>query len=279
MLNLARYLAELGFAPDSTPSLSEIKKRWIDLCKKCHPDTGGDPEQFKRVTHCYKVLTDASYRHKESEREVREGNRNAKGDLNIRIICPVRFEDAFFGRRVMISFNSLEFNPDFSVKPLIGEGALYLKNIVLQLAPGSTAGSEHAFSGQGHRSGDSAGDCLVSVAPESHPRFSVAGQDVASKERVPLELLLKGGRFEVLTMYGPRWAKIRPGTMPGAEIRIAGCGVARRGDHVFSVEPVFPDEAELRTDSWSGLGISWEAEEDVSDEAFVLNLLFDKLRG
>lgn len=40
----------------------EIKKKWRSLCKKHHPDRGGDPEKFKELEEAYHVLSDQDKR-------------------------------------------------------------------------------------------------------------------------------------------------------------------------------------------------------------------------
>lgn len=275
--SLSQFFSELGFKEKENPPLAAVKKRWLELCQLHHPDHGGDPEAFKRVTHAYRMITDASYRQREVEKAIRTGQANGKGDLNIRIICPVSFEDAFFGRTLMISFNALEFNPDFTVKPLIGKSDVYLRNLKISLPAGSVSGSEHTFPGLGHRCQTSSGDCTVSVAPEGHPVFKVEGDDVISHEKVPLELLLKGGKIEVVTMYGPKVARIKPGTPPGSRVKIRKCGVAGRGHHLVVVDGVFPDEAELKKDGWRGLGINWDMKDEPSELENEMTSLFERL--
>lgn len=40
----------------------EVKKKWRSLCKKHHPDRGGDPEKFKEFEEAYHVLADSDKR-------------------------------------------------------------------------------------------------------------------------------------------------------------------------------------------------------------------------
>jgi len=46
----------LGVSRDA--DTKEIKRAWMDLSKKHHPDKGGDVEQFKKVQAAYEVLND-----------------------------------------------------------------------------------------------------------------------------------------------------------------------------------------------------------------------------
>ncbi len=46
----------LGIDKKATPD--EIKKAYRKLAKKNHPDVGGDPEIFKKISHSYEILSD-----------------------------------------------------------------------------------------------------------------------------------------------------------------------------------------------------------------------------
>lgn len=50
----------LGVAPSASPE--EIKKAYRRRARECHPDAGGDEEEFKRVTHAHQVLSDPERR-------------------------------------------------------------------------------------------------------------------------------------------------------------------------------------------------------------------------
>ena len=88
----------LGVAPDAAPD--EIKKAYRRRARESHPDTGGDEEVFKRVTHAYQVLSEPDRRTRYDrfgdDGTQRGGNGNGAGD-------PFGFGglgdvlDAFFG--------------------------------------------------------------------------------------------------------------------------------------------------------------------------------------
>jgi len=50
----------LGVAKDASDC--DIKKAFRRLAVKHHPDKGGDPEEFKRISRAYEVLADARKR-------------------------------------------------------------------------------------------------------------------------------------------------------------------------------------------------------------------------
>eukprot|EP01051_Picozoa_sp_SAG22_P015102 SAG22_NODE_1928_length_3293_cov_29.434878_1_plen_174_part_00 len=54
------YYEKLGVAKDADEN--EIKKAYRKIAVKVHPDKGGDPEEFKKLTEAYEVLSDAHKR-------------------------------------------------------------------------------------------------------------------------------------------------------------------------------------------------------------------------
>jgi DnaJ family protein A protein 2 len=51
---------DLGISKESSPD--EIKKAYRKLAMKHHPDKGGDPETFKKISHAHDVLSDDTKR-------------------------------------------------------------------------------------------------------------------------------------------------------------------------------------------------------------------------
>jgi DnaJ family protein A protein 2 len=51
---------DIGVTKESSPD--EIKKAYRKLAMKHHPDKGGDPETFKKISHAYDVLSDETKR-------------------------------------------------------------------------------------------------------------------------------------------------------------------------------------------------------------------------
>jgi len=50
----------LGVRPDA--SMADIKKAYRTKAGKSHPDKGGDPEEFRLVSHAYKILSEQQTR-------------------------------------------------------------------------------------------------------------------------------------------------------------------------------------------------------------------------
>lgn len=273
-----KYFVELGFSPhDKPPSPAEVKKRWKELCRKHHPDLGGDEKEFMRVMHAYEMLTNPEYRHKHIIEEAKRKNHNSFGDLNIRVHVPVAFDMAFFGQRVVVSYNRIEF--DENLKPVTDKPFDVVAETV-DLPPGSVGGFEHIIAGGGHKMKESFGQAIVVFTPMPHAKFAVQGADVVSREAIPLETLLKGGKVDVMTMYGVQTLRVPPGTKPGTELSIKRCGVMKQGRHVVRAEALFPSQEELKTkEAWQGLGIDWAEAEEEDKEADDMRAVFAKLGG
>ncbi len=73
----------LGVAVDATRK--EIKKAYLVLAKKLHPDKGGDVEQFKSIQKAYDVLGDAEKR----EQYDRTGDEDCRKEDPFKLIVAV----------------------------------------------------------------------------------------------------------------------------------------------------------------------------------------------
>lgn len=271
MTDPREYLEDLGLDPEKKYTADQIKKAWRKLAAKHHPDKGGDPKEFMRIMHSYKMLTDPSYRHK----TVKEAHPD-RADLDVRMQVPVTFEEAFFGRDMSVSYNRIEL--DSNNQPIIKE---HQEVIFVQftLPPGSLDGHDVCLTGKGLKQGDRIGSLYLKVIPLRHNKFSHRGSEIVSKEQVPLKLMLKGGNLEVQTMRGLRTIKIPPATPPGAQIKIPGCGVFKASNHYVELHPIYPSEQDLKQKDWEGLDIKWDQKEDTTDidyEDIFIKLTGDK---
>lgn len=289
MQDLHEALNSLGYQANANPTYSDLKKRWKDLCQKHHPDKpGGNEDAFRRVTHAYKMLTDAEYRQKERDQAARRGNVNARGGLDVRMMIPVSFEDAFFGRKLTISYSICQLDESLQTIPVKDGGEVELDRLTIELTPNTSDGYQQLLAGRGHRCGSERGNALVVIQVLPHPRFHVRDGNVYSSEALPLDLCIKGGQVEVLTMYGLRPVKVRPGTKPGDTIRIPGCGPVRdigfnmrqKGDQLVSVQVEYPSKDELRKNqTWQRLDIDWAEDPTPDNEAETLLRMFEKMNG
>lgn len=287
MQDLNDALTALGFNPGSNPDFQAVKKRWKDLCQLHHPDKpSGSADAFRRVTHAFKMLTDAEYRHHEREDASRRGNPNIHGALDVRMMVPIGFEDAFFGRKIQFSYSLCRFDEDFKMIPVGSGEEVEMDRLDVTIEPGTLDGYQQLMPGHGHRCGDKRGNALIVVQVLPHPRFQSRGGHIHATEDVPLDVCLRGGTIEVLTMYGARTVKVRAGTKPGDAIRVPSCGavqtvgfgIQHKGDHIVTVNPVYPTRDELRgKESWKGLGVDWDEEAKGDLEAMQYMQFFNTI--
>jgi molecular chaperone DnaJ len=79
--------------------------------------------------------------------------------------------------------------------------------------------------GQPGLAGGPAGDVLVEIHLDSHPRFEREGDDLVTRAAVSQPQAALGGEIEVATLDGHVTMKIPPGTQPGRRFRLRGKGV------------------------------------------------------
>jgi DnaJ-class molecular chaperone len=260
------FFAVLGCKPDDSPDT--LRKAWRKLCLEHHPDQGGDSDKFVEVTHAYRMITDPSYARKQSIRPVR--------DLTFNIQMITTFADAFYGTRLVVSYNQI----------ILGANLEPLKSVdfepvtfAFDLPPGSISGFRHVEKQKGKKCLNQTGDALVTVTAEKHPRYTVKGLDVFVDENIKLEIMLKGDYISVETLWGVKMVWVPPGTKPGENLRIVGGGVAKKGHQYCAVKPVYPEEKDLKNqDTWKSLGINWAKTDKQNQEDNDLFKKFEEMK-
>lgn len=252
------YFKTLDAKPGS--SNKELKDAWRKKCLQHHPDKGGDPEEFKSVMHAYKMLTEPSYRYQENVRE--QGMAQA---LTVNMQIPVDFSTAFFGRPVTMAYNRVVLDKDR--KP-IKQDREEIITITVNLPAGAVFnGYQYIEKKGGMKCEGEIGSAVIAFLSVPHPKFRPKGINILATEKIPLDVMLKGGKIEVETMYGLKTAIIPPASKPDDEIRIKKCGIMRKGDHVVTLDAIYPDKEGLKKGEWKGLKINWELEEENKQDA------------
>lgn len=260
--DLSEFFATLGVDPTTQPTPEKIKKAWKQKCKQVHPDHGGTQEEFLRVTHAYKMLTDISYRQQQNQKQP------DRGDLDLRIQIPIDFMSGFFGKKIILSYNRTTIGANMQPVPFKEGQVEEIVNLTMEIEPGTCSPCDKKMKGYGHRneSTNEFGDAIIIFIPQQHQRFRVEGPDVFAQEPIPLNTMLCGGEIEVQTLYGLRTANVEPASKPGTEIRIPKCGVNKSGDHVAVLEPVFPNQEDLKKKEWKKLDINWKKTEEQKED-------------
>ena len=264
---LYEYLETLGLSPEllSKYSIADIKRAYKNKAKIVHPDQGGSQEDFEKLHHAYKMMVEPQYRNKQL-------NSRKPNGLDITIRVPCSFESAFFGTILNISLSVLKVTQegilDLEQAEKDGITEVEQKVFTIHVPPGSVAGYKHTKTGFGIQCGSHKGNAIVEVMVNPHPNAQVRikqgmygePRDVVCPILVPLYTMLKGGEYEVITMYGIKTIEIPPGTMPNQQIVIPKCGVKTDtycGDHICIVQPIYPSKEDLKQPHWNGLGIEW----------------------
>lgn len=257
---MKNYYACLGLDPNKNHTPRDIKDAWHIKCIEHHPDKGGDSEKFREVTHAYKMITSPQYRKEDKE------SKPATSNLDLRIQMGVSFDDAFFGKSFNISYGVNKIGEDGFILPI--KELIDTETITVKVVAGTQSGADHLFPKKGLISSvtKERGDTCITISVKPSKKFQLNGNDVIATELVPLEVMLKGGKITVQTMYGLKDVKVRPGTQPDQKLQVRNCGVNEVGDHIVIVKPDYPDKDKLKKDkAWRGLDIDWR-DDDEGDE-------------
>jgi DnaJ-class molecular chaperone len=254
----AECLRELGCPLDA--DTAAIKRHWRHWTQVHHPDKGGDAEMFHRVTHAYRFLTNPEYKMRWEHAETHNGNPDYSANLDMILTMPISFDDAFFGKTFVCTFNIQSFDDAYTVNPL-ASGHLPLQTVTITVPPGMMKETRIHFNKMGHVRGELRGKAIALVRPQDHEKFSMEGNIISSKEEISIDLMIRGGKFEAETMRGLKKVMIPPASLPGDFVDIKDAGLDTPGGrlaHRMYITPRFPTQEELKTKkSWRRFKIRW----------------------
>jgi molecular chaperone DnaJ len=101
------------------------------------------------------------------------------------------------------------------------------QTLEVKVPAGIRDGQKVRVVGRGHpgHNGGPAGDVLVEIHLEPHPRFEREGDDLVTRATISQPTAALGGEIEVATLDGRVTMTIPPGTQPGRRFRLRGKGV------------------------------------------------------
>ena len=101
------------------------------------------------------------------------------------------------------------------------------RTLEVKIPAGIRDGQKVRVVGRGHpgQNGGPAGDVLVEIQLEPHPRFEREGDDLVTRSTISQPVAALGGEIEVPTLDGRVTMTIPPGTQPGRRFRLRGKGV------------------------------------------------------
>jgi curved DNA-binding protein len=174
----------------------------------------------------------------------------------------IPLEDAFHGVTRTVTLHQQVTGPD-------GGRRVDEKTYQVKIPVGITEGKKIRLKGEGARGlgGAAAGDLLLKVRFEKHPRFTVVDEHdlVARLFIAPWEAAF-GAKVPFATMDGEVKLAVPPGTTSGAKLRLKGKGMPKGGDDAgnLTVELVVvtptdlgPQEREL-VEKWAALRAGWD---------------------
>ncbi|MBX6748188.1 MAG: molecular chaperone DnaJ, partial [Micromonosporaceae bacterium] len=101
------------------------------------------------------------------------------------------------------------------------------RNLTVKIPAGVEDGMRIRLAGQGEvgPGGGPAGDLYVEIHERPHDIFSRKGDDLHCRVTVPMTAAALGTRITIKTLDSEETVDVRPGTQPGAVVRIRGKGV------------------------------------------------------
>ena len=122
------------------------------------------------------------------------------------------------------------------------------KRLRVDIPPGVSDGTQIRLSGQGEagRRGGPPGNLYVVVGVREHPQLARDGIDLVTEIPISISQATLGARVMIPTAEGDEMFEIKPGTQPGAELRLRGRGApnvrrpSQRGDLRIIVDVEVP---------------------------------------
>ncbi|AIG64514.1 molecular chaperone DnaJ [Corynebacterium atypicum] len=162
------------------------------------------------------------------------------------------------------------------------------RDITVKIPAGISDGMRIRMAGAGEvgHGGGPAGDLYVEVATKRHPVFTRDGDDLDLTVRVPMVDAALGCAVGVTGLGGDEITiDVAPGTQPGEQVRIAGCGMPRLrsdgfGDLLAHVDVVVPREVDGQTrELLTQLRDHLHEKAAVTEEGDGEESFFDRLRN
>jgi DnaJ homolog subfamily A member 2 len=268
-----------------TASQSEIKKAYMLLAKKEHPDKGGDPEKFKEISKAYEILSDEEKRgiYDEHGEEAAASGRGGGGatpddifaamfgggarrstgprkseDIVHQLNCTL--EELYFGKTMKMAITSSKYVKDPTGNIADRMGNRYKKENTKQMLEvvverGMKAGQKIVHEGKGDTTpGCVAGDVVFVIEEIEHNVYDRKDSDLMMQKEISLLESLIGFSCKIKQLDGTESVISTPPGMiikPNSVLEVPNLGMPIymhnqiRGALFIQFNVVYPEKLEL----------------------------------
>ena len=265
-LETMNYYETLGL--NRGASSDEIKKAYRSMAMKYHPDRGGDERKFKEIEEAYRTLSDPEKKNLidsgiDPSRQQRYSNSWQNGPFEFHFGGQPGMEDilnqfgfGFQNKRAMrnksyninirVTLEEVLSGKDVDAEIGLPNGKKKLINI--KIPPGIENGQNIRYQGMGDDSlrDSPAGDLIVNVFVENHPKFSRDGDQLIYNYVISAWDAMLGTNLQI-DLLDKRNIDIviPPGTQPETVLSCKGEGIPnlrskRRGNLLIKISVSIP---------------------------------------
>ena len=265
-LETMNYYETLGL--NRGASSDEIKKAYRSMAMKYHPDRGGDERKFKEIEEAYRTLSDPEKKNLidsgiDPSRQQRYANSWQNGPFEFHFGGQPGMEDilhqfgfGFQNKRAMrnksyninirVTLEEVLSGKDVDAEIGLPNGKKKLINI--KIPPGIENGQNIRYQGMGDDSlrDSPAGDLIVNVFVENHPKFSRDGDQLIYNYVISAWDAMLGTNLQI-DLLDKRNIDIviPPGTQPETVLSCKGEGIPnlrskRRGNLLIKISVSIP---------------------------------------
>ena len=269
-------------------SQEDIKAAYRRRAKQLHPDRHPDDsaieERFKQVSAAYAILSDPAMRKRYDRGEINASGQEQQqyqyqrdsgvgggfegfaGGFNVEDILGDLFGGAGGfrpGRRGGKGADEkYSIHISFAEAARGGKQRLTMaggRSFDVAIPEGMTDGQTIRLKGQGQKGQTSAGDVLIQVEIEPHPKFTRDGEHVRMDLGITLGEAVLGAKIDVPTLDGTVAMHVPASANTGDTLRLRGKGISvsggKRGDQLVRLKIMLPREPDTEltklVEAWS----------------------------
>lgn len=228
----------------------DLRKAYLRLAQKNHPDKGGDAEKFKQMQKAYDILGNEEKRalyDEYGEEGVENGGggddmmsqffnggrrqqqRGPQKSPSSKHEFPVSLEDLYKGKttKLAVKKHVYQYDPNGQYQTNRGQRmsrTIEKKKVDLTIDRGMMEGQKITLTGEGDTvPGCSPGDTILVITEKKHSVFTRQGCDLIMTKKINLFEALSGTSFTITTLDGRKIIiKTKPGAclQPGSTMQV-----------------------------------------------------------